>query len=1288
MTRASSCWRFLVVAAAAAAAITTVPAAGVIVIDEDFESGVIDGNLIGTAVLQFAGDVRSTTLLSLTQGVNEQAGFAWFNTPFNLRDNKVTIEFDAWIRTGTSTPPADGMSVIFQFGSNTLATGAAGGGLGTGNFPTEYVSVAFDIWDNGDTDPETHCDNPFNSKTCHVEVNQNSFPGLQPSLQTNVGFGVDAPDFTTVGDTLLPLRTRIVFDSGVIEVFLQTDADPVFTSETLVLRTALKDFPDNADALIGFAASTGGANAHHEVDHLRVTIDDPTPQVSVDVRLGNGARGAINCGGADEVAGSVNGETYTFVPDVAFNGFLGTNTGVIPNENLFAAYGFIAGDNAGGPVVGAIQNAGDPSIESMYRTERWMNGPVAYRFAVDNGRYEVNLHFAEICPACGVSATGEATRRIHALLEDERALTHWSSALAAGNDLGTGPAALTAVVRTFQVDVAEGFLDVVISDVGQMGTPPENAQVNGISYRRIGNATGAALSGDVEDFGPIVLPDLAEELLVDDDFDAATVGLCPDGLWTCGSNGVHPPRIIDISGVHGLTVNPRLRLTDEAGSAASTIMLNTPVILGARGFKAEFTVFLTKTPSATAADGMTFFFVPADTVMPGAVGAGGGGLGYAAIAAAGFAVEIDTYRSDFDPNGIPQTGYGHVGLVVNGSVDTHVQTSAGMHPAFAAPGWPIALDTAGQYVTGTFDLENAAAAGMRVEVSLNNGRFEVYLASVNQDPGQGVVFTRTKVIDTLTDYGVTGLDREGYFGFSAATGGAVSYHEIDDVKIALILNRDVTVTRRPLPRGTVYNGAVSRIPMALDLTVEPDTGAHQVTVTERLPAGWSAADIVPASGTVAGGALTWNLSGVDTFLTLSYTLVPSDHTAADVVITGGYAVDDRPELPIEPQPLAYTPPPFPRGMPMVLFEEDFDDAPSGCPEGWTCNTNGGITLLYQPGVIQDGSERSGRLQLCADGVGNIASAVIWNTPIDLSAGSLVVEFDAYFSCLAGATPADGLTLMFLDAAAVIAGDLTPFLGAPGGALAYGGATPPLPGFAIEVDLWQGGTDPSGYNTTGYGHVAVVRDGNVDNHVQTHIDVDPNRIPVAAGGTGWPDLVDRFGSGFPLRFVVDYNHGNVKVALEAPDTGDGPFDEEILNTGVTFPGAGGGGAPGVLQQVYIGFTGATGGAFAYHEIDDLRVTYYSQDATGPFFRRGDANDDGLLNIADAITTLSYLFAGAAPPPCPDAADTNDDGVLNIADAITTLSHLFAGSGPLPPPFPDCGPDPTDDMLPPCHTTQCK
>ncbi|MEM7233991.1 MAG: hypothetical protein AAF517_17570 [Planctomycetota bacterium] len=79
-----------------------------------------------------------------------------------------------------------------------------------------------------------------------------------------------------------------------------------------------------------------------------------------------------------------------------------------------------------------------------------------------------------------------------------------------------------------------------------------------------------------------------------------------------------------------------------------------------------------------------------------------------------------------------------------------------------------------------------------------------------------------------------------------------------------------------------------------------------------------------------------------------------------------------------------------------------------------------------------------------------------------------------------------------------------------------------------------------------------------------------------------------------------------------------------------------------------------------------------------FRRGDANQDELLDIADGVTILSTLFLGDAIG-CSDAADPNDDGSMNVSDAVYILRHLFLAGPPPIAPYPDCGPDSTEDNL---------
>jgi hypothetical protein len=80
-----------------------------------------------------------------------------------------------------------------------------------------------------------------------------------------------------------------------------------------------------------------------------------------------------------------------------------------------------------------------------------------------------------------------------------------------------------------------------------------------------------------------------------------------------------------------------------------------------------------------------------------------------------------------------------------------------------------------------------------------------------------------------------------------------------------------------------------------------------------------------------------------------------------------------------------------------------------------------------------------------------------------------------------------------------------------------------------------------------------------------------------------------------------------------------------------------------------------------------------------FRRGDANADRTVDIADPIAVLAYLFQGEELP-CLDAADANDDGALNIADGIRLLNFLFLDEFPSGPPMDGtCRLDFTADQL---------
>ena len=48
-------------------------------------------------------------------------------------------------------------------------------------------------------------------------------------------------------------------------------------------------------------------------------------------------------------------------------------------------------------------------------------------------------------------------------------------------------------------------------------------------------------------------------------------------------------------------------------------------------------------------------------------------------------------------------------------------------------------------------------------------------------------------------------------------------------------------------------------------------------------------------------------------------------------------------------------------------------------------------------------------------------------------------------------------------------------------------------------------------------------------------------------------------------------------------------------------------------------------------------------------------------------------------CEDSLDVNDDGAVELSDAISVIAYQFSSGAQPPPPFEQCGVDQTDDTL---------
>ncbi|MEC8895956.1 MAG: hypothetical protein VX675_06505 [Planctomycetota bacterium] len=90
-----------------------------------------------------------------------------------------------------------------------------------------------------------------------------------------------------------------------------------------------------------------------------------------------------------------------------------------------------------------------------------------------------------------------------------------------------------------------------------------------------------------------------------------------------------------------------------------------------------------------------------------------------------------------------------------------------------------------------------------------------------------------------------------------------------------------------------------------------------------------------------------------------------------------------------------------------------------------------------------------------------------------------------------------------------------------------------------------------------------------------------------------------------------------------------------------------------------------------------------------FLRGDVDDNGFVNLTDAVSLLLYLFQQGNEPSCTDSTDIDDNGFVNLTDGVSLLNHLFrAGPAPQAPGFLECGVDPTaDDGLGNCSSSAC-
>jgi len=109
----------------------------------------------------------------------------------------------------------------------------------------------------------------------------------------------------------------------------------------------------------------------------------------------------------------------------------------------------------------------------------------------------------------------------------------------------------------------------------------------------------------------------------------------------------------------------------------------------------------------------------------------------------------------------------------------------------------------------------------------------------------------------------------------------------------------------------------------------------------------------------------------------------------------------------------------------------------------------------------------------------------------------------------------------------------------------------------------------------------------------------------------------------------------------------------------------------LGQMYMrldsAFIAPTGGVYFVDENSTPIVPEFSTASPWKILATcGDTNGDGVVNIADAVYLITYIFKHGPAPLPPAVGDVNDDLETNIADVVYLIRYIFK-SGPAP----DCG-----------------
>jgi hypothetical protein len=74
------------------------------------------------------------------------------------------------------------------------------------------------------------------------------------------------------------------------------------------------------------------------------------------------------------------------------------------------------------------------------------------------------------------------------------------------------------------------------------------------------------------------------------------------------------------------------------------------------------------------------------------------------------------------------------------------------------------------------------------------------------------------------------------------------------------------------------------------------------------------------------------------------------------------------------------------------------------------------------------------------------------------------------------------------------------------------------------------------------------------------------------------------------------------------------------------------------------------------------TIYGGNITVLPYLAGDPNHDGMVDVADVVYLINYLFLGGSEPDPFESGDANGDGQVDIGDVVYLANYLFLGGAP--------------------------